>query len=955
MSRLKRKKNIKKGGIKSPVSGEVQGLLQKAVTLQNNNQYTQALSIYSQILDIDEDNDIVLSNMGMCYYNMRQFEAALTYFQKVEPRTKNPFFTFKMIGLSYTRLERFSFAENYLSKAYKEKTDDLDVLNWLVFAMNKNGRPKEVVKLLKSVNSSVLTAEIYSDYMDAMIALDQKPQAVQLINEAIESRPDDTLLYTLLGKAYFEARDLEKSVEAYKKVYDAFPDDINAISNYALGLSYIYEFDHALKLYDLILGKTPHDYRVYVNISNTYRMMQEMDKAVEYASIAQKIAPDNVMVNYALGIHSMVNEDYKTGWVNTEYFWHINREQKYKPDVKAINWYGENLSQRRLTIYADQGVGDTILFLRYVPEILDQYPDCNITIIAEKKLKQVIRSFLSDVIYQFLDKGKVFPNDFDTHYCVAASSLPYVMGTRIDNIPGIYDDCEVSRALDYKSEKNEIVVGISWHTKSSDAGYKRSIALDQFKFLADIPKVKIIDLQYGDTAVEREACGFEIVHDDTVDPWNSLQDHVDQIAACDLVITVDNTTAHVAGSMGKPTWVMLPYDCFWRCWHLGHQSTPWYPNMRLFRQDDQRTYDTVIASIKDEVTNILGDDDWSFDTELEFEIKNSKNKTSSSDIVVLNDRFSKAQWSEYIQCCLLKEQLGCQDAVSIDARQIDDDRVPVPELKNFGDVFYLSDYHFADPNLFQRIRHAKEIIVNAGHDMNGLTDYAKRILYLAYIAKTHFQKKVTIIHASFLPEGNFDLTDAMTVAFFRKVYLCVDKVVVCDEKSQFLLTQLEIPNEMALVTHLECGEKEKDNGLILCELPDALTPDIIQGLQSVCDDMVSDGGSVSVLSGGPYFDKIQAGYYEEYLKQSLNIDLVIKCADSEKEWVSSIMQAQVVVTSSMSVVSCLHKTGVPCVYIGDDRSVDIYTVQSDRIVSISPQNSDFVPKLIVAVTKIQRT
>lgn len=946
MSRLKRKIKNKKQN--RPLATQSDPILAQARHYQDAGDHQASLRCYLEIVKTRPDDPYVLNNIGANYYFMRQFQQALTYFRKTESLGVSDAYTLKMIGLCYTRIEKFTEAENYLSRAYKADRHDFDIINWLIFSLNRNGKPRDVLHIVKALSPQQMTADIYADYMEALITLDRKDEAVRIIEDAVASHPDEMAYYTLLGKAYFEAREQKKSVEAYKRVYEANPNDVNAVSNYALGLTYLCDFETALTLYHSILADHAHDYRIYVNISNVYRMLQDMDKAVEYALVAQKIAPSNASVNYAVGIHAMTAGDYARGWVNTEYFWQINKHNMYRPSVRSLNWYGENLSQKRVTVYADQGVGDTVLFLRYVPMILERYPDCNITIIAEQKLHDVIRSMMGDLTLHLLDKNQVIPASFQTDYVVAASTLPYVFDTRIDTVPPPYRTIQKQRDLNYKDNPDDFVIGISWHTKSSDAGYKRSIALASFKPLADLPNVKIVDLQYGDTADERAACGFDIIHDETVDCWNSLQDHVDQIHACDLVISVDNTTVHVAGAIGKAVWTILPYDCFWRCWHLGHESTPWYPSMRLFRQGAGRDYAPVLDVIKESLDDILADR--SRVNDIPVFHPSVFPQTEQSCTLIFNHRFSGAQWTDYLHTDGLMKTLA-EPVETLDRQQIINAPAPVPELKDFDNPHYLSAYRFADPNVFDRISRADRIIVDAGHDLNGLGTDVIRLLYLIYVAKTVFRKSVTVIAETCLPEGNFGLTDPHIVAFYRKVLLAVDRFVIRNDQSRYLLEQLQIPcvyDERAYMVR----DHKFEPVIILAGLPD-ITPDMGGAINKIATDYKADGGRTVMVAGGPYFNMVKFRHDEDYLRGFITADvetaIVADCAELDKTMLHSCL----CITGDAAVVEYAMTRGIPVIALAKAESpIAAVVAGKPDCMLLDIQDPALASSLILAVGKL---
>jgi len=142
-------------------------------------------------------------------------------------------------------------------------------------------------------------------------------------------------------------------------------------------------------------------------------------------------------------------------------------------------------------------------------------------------------------------------------------------------------------------------VGIAWHTTAPNAGLRRQLALSRLTPLLRHPGARFVSLQYGDHAAEIAALaaqGSELLQDPEVDPWSDLDGWAAQIAALDLVITIDNSTAHMAGALGVPCWVMLPHPPEWR-WLLARADCLWWPSLQLFRQPRPGDWGPVIAEL----------------------------------------------------------------------------------------------------------------------------------------------------------------------------------------------------------------------------------------------------------------------------------------------------------------------------------------------------------------------
>ncbi len=153
----------------------------------------------------------------------------------------------------------------------------------------------------------------------------------------------------------------------------------------------------------------------------------------------------------------------------------------------------------------------------------------------------------------------------------------------------------------YLEGSDDLLIGVAWFSKNPEIGIDKSMALSDWRPLADIPGVRFIDLQYGDTAAERQAfqnqTGMAIHRDDAIDQLTDLDAFAAQISAMDLVISVSNTTVHFSGALGVPTWIMLntvPLSC----WMQDRDDCPWHPSVRLFRQSKPKQWGDVIGRVK---------------------------------------------------------------------------------------------------------------------------------------------------------------------------------------------------------------------------------------------------------------------------------------------------------------------------------------------------------------------
>ncbi len=298
--------------------------------------------------------------------------------------------------------------------------------------------------------------------------------------------------------------------------------------------------------------------------------------------------------NYALQL--LLCGDYRIGW--QEYEWRTRRpdQEQWRPHAGRARWDGSALQGKVILLYAEQGFGDVIQFARYATLVAERGGKVIAT--CQPKLKALLKSVpgISDVF----DDAEELPS-FDV--CCPLLSLPRIFDTTLETIPARvpYMNPDAEKALRWKSrlaaDGSSMKVGLYWatDTKSRFAPLK-SFALDDLAPLADIAGVTYYSMQRGVAAAQaaHPPPGMALV-----DLSAELADFADDaalIANLDLVISIDTATAHLAGALGRPVWILTHFPPEWR-WLLDRDDSPWYPTMRLFRQARSQPWGDVILRV----------------------------------------------------------------------------------------------------------------------------------------------------------------------------------------------------------------------------------------------------------------------------------------------------------------------------------------------------------------------
>jgi tetratricopeptide (TPR) repeat protein len=343
-------------------------------------------------------------------------------------------------------------------------------------------------------------------------------------------------------------------------------------------------------------------YSIYVNLARAMLCIGALDEALVCCRNAIALNPDYPAAHWNLGLVLLTQGNYQEGW--KEYAWRTRvPELGLSRQFPKPHWDGGELNGRRILLHAEQGAGDTLQFVRYIPMVRAR--GGKIILECQSGLHSLLRR--GGEIEQCVITGQPLP-DFDV-YC-SLLSLPILLATTLQTIPRNFPYVMAdpvlaahwqARLADEKNAK----VGLVWAGRAENINDRnRSITLASLAPLAAVPDVTFISLQTGAGAEQAKAppAGMKLI--DWTGEFRDFSDTAALLAHCDLVITVDTAVAHLAGAMGKPVWVLLPYAADWR-WMIHRVDSPWYPSAGLFRQPSRGNWSEPIARLKAALENAL--------------------------------------------------------------------------------------------------------------------------------------------------------------------------------------------------------------------------------------------------------------------------------------------------------------------------------------------------------------
>ena len=429
--------------------------------------------------------------------------------------------------------------------------------------------------------------------------------------QALSLAPGNADGLHLLGMVAFQSRRNEEAAELIGSAIALHPAAASYHANLANVLQACGRLEEAEASCRRALALRPELAEVHLNLGHILKALGHLDAALASYRQALALRSELAEARVAEATALLLKGDFAAGWPGFEARWHTRDYDTPLRNYPQHLWRGEPLDGP-LLIWGEQGIGDEIMFAGLVPELpaagLHCVLDC-----APRLQPLFARSFPGVQVTAGSDSARAAALlDMDIAAHLPSGSLPGLLRTSAaafaqTRSPYLLADPEQRQRFRTKYEDGRLLVGIAWFTKNSKSGRSRSIELARLAPIFALPGIQWISLQYGDhDTLEAEAADALLTIDREVDQFTDLDTFAAQVAAMDLVLTIDNSTAHLAAALGVPTWLLLPCAPDWR-WGLTSETTPWYPPMRLFRQSRIGSWEAVLSRVQCELMQICSD------------------------------------------------------------------------------------------------------------------------------------------------------------------------------------------------------------------------------------------------------------------------------------------------------------------------------------------------------------
>ena len=437
-----------------------------------------------------------------------------------------------------------------------------------------------------------------------MQELKRLDEALSSYDKAISIKPDYAEAYSNRGNALRELKRLDEALINFEKAIAIKPDYANAYSNRGIALQELKRLDEALASYDKAIAIKPDYVEAHSNRGIALHELKRLDEALACYNKAINIKPDCTTAHWNLSLCNLLGGNFKNGWEEYEWRWkseEISKTAGVRNFSKPL-WLGvESLKNKTILLYSEQGLGDTIQFCRYAQLVAEL--GAKVILEVQKPLVNLLQNLKGPI--QIIAKGDT-PTNFD--YQCPLLSLPLAFKTELHTIPSLQsiwtDEEKIAEWQAKLGKKSKLRIGIVWSGSAEHKNdHNRSLTLSKLlPYLS--PNLEYVCLQKELRATDKELL---LDHRQIKYFGDKLEDFTDTSALCelmDVVISVDTSIAHLAGTLGKPTWVLLPYCPDWR-WLLDRNDSPWYPSAKLYRQEKIYDWNGVLEKVRSDLEKLL--------------------------------------------------------------------------------------------------------------------------------------------------------------------------------------------------------------------------------------------------------------------------------------------------------------------------------------------------------------
>ncbi|MBI9072784.1 MAG: tetratricopeptide repeat protein [Melioribacteraceae bacterium] len=586
--------------LNTSVVNDWQTIYESGLLLFNNGNIAEAIKEIEKAIELNPDNPVIKNNLGLIYQQNSELELAEKCFKESIEIDKSYVQAYSNLAIIKAGKNNYTEAELILLDALKIDASDPELnynLGITYYAKRKNLQAIDCFEKALHANSKYKDA--YYNLALVLLSEDRVDEAETVIVKAEASGVESADLDFIKGNICKVRENYDKAIEYYLKSIEVNNSNIDSYIN--LGSAYFLNgmFDEAVTLYNEMINYNIHDERIYYSLGVINHELGKLNEAEILLNKAIQINPNNYEQHLGLAEVHLTKGNYKRGF--EEYEWRLKRAEYSNRKIKMPDSVNE-LRNKKVYVFSEQGFGDIINFVFY----LDELTKLNTKIIFETR-PELLNFFKSN--FPFME-NIAEPIEVEADYTIPLLSLPRLFFSSFNKL---FFERRLLNASPLNTGKwktefekeLKLKIGIVWKGKSYPVhNRKRHTELENFKSIANLNNVQLYSLQIG---AEQELDDVNWLNPIS-NKINDFNDTASIITCMDLIITIDSAVAHLAGAMGKETWLLLAFMPDWR-WLLEKGNTEWYSSVKIFRQKERGNWDRVFGKVLDSLKEKLSNNE----------------------------------------------------------------------------------------------------------------------------------------------------------------------------------------------------------------------------------------------------------------------------------------------------------------------------------------------------------
>lgn len=607
---------------------------------RQNNQIENAIISFQRSAELYPEGFDAVVSLAQIHKQRGQYETSLIYYEKIAAHHPDRLDALAEYAQLLTAMGLHERSEQVLKTALLQNDDKDKVKFAMVASYREAGKWEEAVTICEELVERHPQSNTYLQYLGDLYAnLDRLDDSEACFRSALNVAPTDLTGLNNMGVVLGKQKKFDDALVYFRKALDIDPGHVDSLFNMGNAYSNMSNTEQAIDCFSRAVLFDPKRRDAHTNLGSEYRRLGETHKAYDCFDAATKIDPDFACGYYSmgtvcrelgdrqkarelyhkalslepdepdaltnLGMLEVLEGEFEAGWRHYEHRWRV-KDQKGNPPFAShkSQWDGE--AKLRVLFWPEQGVGDQIMYCSVLPDLAERCEE--VSVIIDRRLVDLMKRSFGDIpnLKIYSQDEKLSHDIYDQHLSFGSSFM--YLRPDFDSFKAMADGylavdpermVSISKTLGSAARKRR--VGISWHTVNKQVGHQRRMSLENLVSCFDPEKTELINLQYGDVddeiAAVAEKTGITVRQVDDVDITQDFEGMAALTCLLDEVVSIDNSTVHLAGALGQRVNILVPLDPDWR-WGVNTDKSYLYSKARLIRQSGFRDWGNVLDELK---------------------------------------------------------------------------------------------------------------------------------------------------------------------------------------------------------------------------------------------------------------------------------------------------------------------------------------------------------------------